>query len=203
MWIDGPLDASGALRQGDLLRELVLPKVQMPFSFVNIAQRNDPRPGDKLVLDTHGRPRRYLVVSQCCEIEKGASIAVAPIVSTGPLTSERQIPYKAEEPTDPSTGYVFSGYVIEPLGELFPELTNGRLLIADLTQIQSVIAPTQLLVDQLCARMTVQARRLLRIKLSSFWSRPEADDEAELMQLGLPVGATPPVPANEPSETPA
>ncbi len=36
--------------------------------------------------------------------------------------------------------------------------------------------------------MTVQARRLLRIKLGLLWSRPEAEDAAELEKLGLPVG---------------
>jgi hypothetical protein len=39
--------------------------------------------------------------------------------------------------------------------------------------------------------MTAEGRRLLRIKLSYFWGRPEEGDAAELEAMGLPTGATP------------
>jgi hypothetical protein len=63
MWDTEPIDANEGLRQGDLLKDLVLPALRLPMSFINPAGQS-PSQGDLIVVKSVQRD--FLVVSQCC-----------------------------------------------------------------------------------------------------------------------------------------
>jgi hypothetical protein len=183
MWQAEAPEESEELRQGDLLKALVLPKPKLPLSFI-ITPGNEPRQGDRVVIETVQKD--FLVVSQCCTIENSSFVALAPISSTRPLTEEQRRAYEALEPpiapqnredaqgTDP-VGYVFNGHRLDPIPGIL-EAGKDQFKIADLTQIMSFGGDRQVLKRHRVARMNPLGRKALRIRLSYFWGRAEAED---------------------------
>jgi len=114
--------------------------------------------------------------------------ALAVVRSTPPLTPEQLSEYEREEPSsDPESSYVYNVHALSSFKEHL-QREKGRIFIADLASIQSysgVIADFQ---RPRVAAMTPAGRRLLRIRLSYFWGRPEGEDELWFEEHGLPAG---------------
>lgn len=206
MWLSTCPEKSAGLRQGDFLHSLVLTRLTWPLSFARQPEAEISK--GQTVLLPAVQPYGYLVVSQCCTIENQIVVALAEVKSTQRLSSYELEDYEREEPfvapeggtgqnaeethANPSPGYVFNAHALTSFGEYLPRL-NGRTYIADFTTIQTYSGSIEDFQVNRVAAMTPIGRRALRIRLSLFWGRPEAEDENFLMKQGVPVGITPPV----------
>ena len=187
MWEADCPDAGEDLRQGDLLDGLLLPVLTLPIKVAHFSG-SEPAAGDSALLGLKG-PKHYVVVSQCCTIENGNQVAIAPVKSTPTLTNEEALGYLDEEPTD-ERNFVYSVLRLEDLPEVLEALGRGRYRVVDLQATQSWAGDRSALRAARRARMTPEGRRLLRIKLGFFWGRAEAEDAVALRGLGLPEGVT-------------
>ncbi|MGO9334601.1 MAG: hypothetical protein ACLQCU_11245 [Acidimicrobiales bacterium] len=170
MWSEKLPAVAEELRQGDLIEGVLLPKLELPLRIIGLPGES-PGPQHEAVLKT--AERRYIVLTQCCEIESGTYVALAPVKSTGRLTSDGAKPYLAIEPKD-GEPYVYSAFRLEPVGSL--READGRLNVADLSQVAAYNRAKSELQAGRVARMSPHGRRLLRIKLGYFWSRAEPED---------------------------
>ena len=188
MWLADTPDESDGIRQGDVVAGLVLPKHRLPMTYAR-GPGTEVAPGQQVILPTPSRDRLHLVVSQCCTIENGDFVSLVPIVSTAPLSEDERLPYLADEPpvTDGVGGYVFDAFYLHPLPGVIDH-PSGRLLVADLVDVQSYAGSREMLIRGRVARMTPSGRRLLRIKLAYLWGRPEGDDVSWFEERGLSAG---------------
>jgi hypothetical protein len=186
MWASEPLDISEELRQGDLLQDLILPSLRLPLVFIHRSGQA-AQPGDMVVLESARHD--YLVVSQCCTIINRKSFALAPIRSTPRLDENQRSVYAEADPSVIGEGdkYVVNAHYLDPIPEILGN-QGGRSKIADLTQIVSYAGDDAELRMKRVARMSPAGRRLLRMRLAYFWSRPEAEDLAWFEKNGLPPG---------------
>jgi hypothetical protein len=186
MWMPDAPDESAALRQGDLLLGLALPKLTWPLSYARPPETTVAE--NQMVVLPSGRIQAYLVVSQCCTIENLTVAALAVVRSTQSLTPEQLSEYEREEPSsDPESRYAYNAHALSPFKEhLLRE--KRRIFIADLTSIQSYSGAISDFQKSRVAAMTPAGRRLLRIRLSYFWGRPEGEDELWFEEHGLPAG---------------
>lgn len=191
MWHDGAPHPEDELRQGDLLENVLLPKLKRPFRVAHVPGA-DPQGSDPMLIS--GSKRQVLVVSQCCDIAEDRYVAVAPIRQTGRLNDRLRRALLADVPPDPeelaagdAVGYVFDQFRLAPLDGVIDD--DGELFkVADFGMMQTLTGEVDDLREHRSAAMTPAGRRLLRIKLSYFWSRPEASDAEELAAQGLPPG---------------
>jgi len=177
------------LRQGDLLKDVLLPRLRLPLEVAHVP---GTRPNDGASIPLPGYAKDFLVVSQCCEIENGKHVAVAVIRSTGRLDEPLRDALLAEQPPSEGEegGYVFDQFRLESLTTVVED--DGKSFrVADLGQIMSFGGDRQELGSYRRARMSPEGRRLLRIKLSYFFGRVEAEDAQNLEGKGIPVGARP------------
>ncbi len=194
MWLPECPDKTATLRQGDLLSGLMLPRLTPPFNYAR--PRGRDASGADTVLLVQQKHVDFLVVSQCCTIENQGAVALAPVTTTPPLTTEQTAAYLQREPgSSPDVGYARNHHVLDPYGDkLVP--VGKRLHIADLTQIQTYICKKaqETLVEMQAARlatMTPAGRRLLRIRLMTFWGQVESEDNDWFLQNGLPPSFAP------------
>lgn len=175
------------LSQGDLLIDVAFLSARLPLD--DVPNRRQGNRGEALVKWIEGPA---LVVMQCCEIDKPQTrhVALAPIKPTAKLSAEEEEAFLREEPPVDGGGYVYDSFQVEPFEEVLTR-HPGTLLAADLKQISSFAKTDEELRSRRAAAMSVEARRLLRIKLSVFYGRPTAEDEAALLAAGLPPGLTP------------
>jgi len=132
--------------------------------------------------------RDFLVVSQCCTIENHHVAALAPIRWTPPLTDEERATYKqADFSVIGNDKYVFNAHMLDPIQNVMEE-QGGKGKVADFTKIVTYIGDDSELRAKRVARMSPAGRRLLRMRLSGFWARVEADDLAWFKEQGLPPG---------------
>ncbi len=96
MWEEVAPEITDDLRQGDLLAEMVLPRLKLPLSIARPEGR-DPAENDH-VLTKLGKPRYFLVVSQCCTVENDKVAAIAPISGTARLTEPIYQAHFTKEP---------------------------------------------------------------------------------------------------------
>ena len=175
------------LRQGDLVKGVMLPRLRLPLEVAHVPGTN---PEDGAVIPLKGYARDFLIVSQCCEIENGAFVSLALIRSTGPLNEALREGLQAEQPPSPGEegGFVFDQFRLDPLDHLVEE-PDYRYTVADLGQIISFGGQREDLNPYRQARMTPEGRRLLRIKLTYYFGRAENDDANHLEERGIPIGA--------------
>lgn len=207
MWEANQPPPEDSLRQGDFLRRVMLPKLKLPLAAVHVPGVDLPKTSP---LQAVGVARDFLVVTQCCEVENGDTVAVAPVLSTPPLNEVLRASLDSEEPPlddaavenaldaggadgdgDDEPKYAFDLLRLQPLAGLIEE-GPGRYVVADLGEIISLSGDLQPLKAQRRARMTPEARRLLRIKLMYFFGRVEEEDAEQLDALNIPPGPTPP-----------
>ena len=182
MWVGEVPDEADDLRQGDLIEGLVAPRLALPFLVARTAG-SEPRADDQALLKVV-RPRYFIVVSQCCTLERGRVAALAPIRSSARLdATERRAYLNTQLPTEEdSSGYVFVAHAIESFNGTHPAPATGeRLHIADFTEIQTFTGDLTELRGRRVARMDPSARRDLRVRLSAFWGRAEAEDREWLL----------------------
>jgi hypothetical protein len=186
MWLSDPPDSSEALRQGDLLQDLLLPTLRLPITFGHPAGRA-PQDGDTALLPS--KERNFLIVSQCCTIENHHVAALAPIRSTPPMSPEERAIYSEADFSliGADDKFVFNVHTLDPIEKALEEV-GGRAKVADLTQIVTCTGDDSILRAKRVARMSPAGRRLLRMRLSVFWGRVEAEDLAWFKQEGLPPG---------------
>ncbi len=189
MWESELPPEDALLRQGDLLKDVLLPRLKLP---VEVAHAEGTAPSDGAITTSQGYVKDFLVVSQCCEIENGRFVAVALVRSTGRLNEQLRLALLADEPPrdDEEGGYVFDQFRLDPLAGLV-EGTSDQFTVADLGQIVSFGGERQVLQRYRGARMTPEGRRKLRIKLGFYFSRVEDEDGRYLIDHGIPVGARP------------
>lgn len=190
MWEPEVPDKSAALRQGDLLDGLVLPKLKWPLFYARPPAQAGTE--NQMIVLPGSKAQTYLVVSQCCTIENQIVAALAPVRSTRPLNEEQLSEYEREEPSvDPDVRYVYNAHALTPFGD-YLERTGRRIFVADLTQIQSYSGEISEFQESRVAVMTPAGRRLLRIRLALFWGRVEQEDEVWFDERGLPSGPSQP-----------
>jgi len=132
--------------------------------------------------------RDFLVVSQCCTIENHRVAALAPIKWISRLTDEDRAAYKqADFSVIGDDKYVFNAHILDPIQGVMEE-QGGKAKVADLTKIVTYTGDDSELRARRAARMSTDGRRLLRMRLSGFWSRVEADDLAWFEEQKLPPG---------------
>ncbi len=184
VWIDEEVPAEDPLRQGDLLVEVVFPDLRLPLSFYEF-RRDEP------ATTLPARQATGLVVSQCCTNVDDDYAAVAPVSRMkGNISDAQRAALLAEEPTQEGhrlTNYDLEHFALTPISGVLDE-RGGRIWVANLNRAVPFYGECSQLRTLRRARMTVVARRLLRIKLSLFWSRTESEDAAQLEALGLPPG---------------
>lgn len=178
MWLsEAPAEALN-LRQGDLLQDVPFPTLADEPS---IAQG---------VVALPARVRDALVVSQCCTIENQRSVALAPLLTMDRRKQREDHLSRLQQQEPPADGGAFLArlLLLEPVAGL--DAKDHHLKVADLTKIVTFTGGEHAwLQARRIARMSAVGRRRLRIRLAAFWTRVEADDEEELLALGLPLGA--------------
>lgn len=188
MWLEPLPNDDDPLRQGDLLVEITLPKLRLPI----------PRyPFGQLEATTVAASEfNVIVVSQCCDNARNDYVAVAPIGRLGQLPDHHLRALLNPEPVWKGTSlseYVLEHFHIEPIAGLLENPGADRYLVAKLYRAASFYGDCRSLLEKRRARMTVEARRLLRIKLGLLWSRPEGGDVEALERRGLPPGLSDPI----------
>jgi hypothetical protein len=186
MWASEPLDAAADLRQGDLLKGFLLPSLSLPLSYV---RTGDAPLGRSAHVMVNAKERDFVVVSQCCTVENGELVALSPIKQTPPLSAQGRLAYEWERPEDvpedSETQFAFSAFKLEPIPGVLDDPSGGRLRVLNLEDVMSYAGDQSHLIPKRVAQMTPAGRRALRIRLAYFWGRPEAEDEAALIAMGL------------------
>ena len=191
MWLETLPDSTDPLRQGDYLIGVQLPTMKLPLPFYKLGGQ-DQMAAPATITDV-------IVVSQCCDNTQNDHAAVVPVRPLGGLQEHQVDALLASEPVDLGDtlgGYSLDYFNLEPLDGRIPAQPSGRYLVAVLHRVSTFQGDCAPLLERRVARMTVESRRLLRIKLGLLWSRAEAEDVAHLQEQGLPAGLTPrpPVP---------
>lgn len=185
MWL--PREEEDAdLRQGDIVGPIAFPKLKYPLRVIRWSNAdNIPDAGDCLF--TY-RERHAMVVSQCCEVENGQAVALAPILPTRIAEPvQRQALENYLPPDDPEAPYAYSQFLIEPIARVLVPKQENLTLVADFTQIVSVEATPEALLSSRIAEMNPRARSWLRMKLALFFGRPEQSDIDWLNARDLPI----------------
>jgi hypothetical protein len=186
MWTPDPPGPTAALRQGDLLVNLALPKLTWPLSYARPPGQDAS--ADQTILVPSGKMQTHLVVSQCCTIENKAVAALARVRTTKPLTADQIRDLERELPSDdPEVGYAFAEHALKPTGEHL-ERKDGKVWIADFASIQTYSGSIADFQASRVAAMSPEGRRALRVRLGAFWARAEAEDEQHLEERGMSVG---------------
>lgn len=183
MWSDILPDDDDPLRQGDLLIDVTVPDLRLPIPWFAIGSQN--------ATATPALQSDAIVISQCCDNMENDYVAVAPIGRLGGLKEHHAQALLNPEPKWDGISlseYVLEHFRVEPIAGLLDDPGNGRYLVAKLHRAASFHGDCGSLIENRRARMTVEARRLLRIKLGLLWSRPEEGDVEELKQRGIAVG---------------
>ncbi len=189
MWSVSLPDDDDPLRQGDLLVGVTLPKLRPPIPFFSVYQQE--------VTTVPASTSNAIVISQCCDNVQNDYVAVAPIGLLGNLRDHHIQALLNPEPVWKGTSfseYVLEHFRIEPISGILDDPGSSRYLVAKLHHSATFSGDCTPLLGSRRARMNVEARRLLRIKLGLLWSRAEAGDIEELKQLDLPPGLSEPLP---------
>ena len=174
MWSTDPIAPGDLLRQGDLIADSLYPVVAHPYRFIGAAG-SEPAKGSDLVLRTGSRP--LLVVSQCCEVEKGLTVAVAPVKKQNVKKPGVREALMATDP-EPGLPFVYNMLALDCVADLTP--LEHQVHVADFSEIVSIQGAEPAMREGRVARMTPQGREQLRSKLLHFWARVEAGDAIAL-----------------------
>jgi hypothetical protein len=186
MWTPDLPEATAALRQGDLLVNLALPKLTWPLSYARPPGQDAS--ADQTVLVSSGKLQTYLVVSQCCTIENQAVAALARVRTTKPLTADQIRDLERELPSeDPEVSYSFTEHALKPAGGHL-ERKDGKVWVADFASIQTFSGSITDFQASRVAAMSPEGRAALRVRLAAFWGRAEAEDEQHLKERGMSAG---------------
>ncbi len=167
-----PEDAN--LRQGDLLKEVPLPNISKSPEI-----ESNGRPNFKI------KKRTCLVVSQCCTVQERRVVQVASVHKTMPLAPESPL-YQALRSDWPAREgqLMYDAMRLDPVAGVLDPPDEGQLWVAEFrTGLTFTENPVWLRAHRV-ARMTVIARRSLRLRLAGFYSRPTDEDRAELDDVG-------------------
>lgn len=137
--------------------------------------------------------RRWgLVVSQCCDNEAGDYVSVAWVATRGGMSEDQASALANSDPRAADLGYTFGAFQLDPVpGVLEPKKPESPY-VAELERSIPFWGPVSVdLRATRRARMTPEARRLLRIKLGLLWGRVEGEDAEHLERIGLPPGLEP------------
>ncbi len=173
MWEKEPPNVVAHLRQGDLLADVPLPTLHDAPDVIQ------GRANFKI------RTRHCVVVSQCCTVAQRKSVQVAWVNKTSPLRPEHPV-YQgliSEWPAHPGAIF-YDGMRLEPLVDVLEPLGDTRLWFADFRTGVTFANDPSWLLSHLRARMTVVARRTLRLRLAGFYARATREDRAELEAAG-------------------
>lgn len=186
MWSADNISTKDPLRQGDLIFDVVFPALKLPLPLFPVNQKEQTA--------TPARKQPGIVVSQCCDNETGDYAAIAPIVLRGGLKDHQLQALLNEEPI--WDGARMSAYDVEhfrlhPLASKLDDPGAGKHWVVNLNRAACFYGDCADLRVHRRARMSVEGRRLLRIKLGLLWSRVEAEDAAELEAKGIPPGLSP------------
>jgi hypothetical protein len=184
VWSSTAVPTDDPLRQGDLLLNVDLPKLKRPIPAIPLEFKQ------RANMQLPYARQTALVVSSCCANANEEYLAVAPVQPLGGLTDEQEEALLRMEPPDPDSG-VYGGYDIDhfrldPLVGFLVDPPHAYQA-AFLARAIPFWGDCSDLRGHRIARMTVEARRLLRLNLSLLWSRVEQSDAEELRSKGLPV----------------
>ena len=204
MWLPTCPEKSAALRQGDFLCGLVLPRLTWPLSYARPPESTIDK--NQMVLLPAAKPYGYLVVSQCCTIENQTVAALAEVRSTKPLSEselrgfEREQPvYEREDSTpadagvleDTDSGYVFNAHALAPFGD-YLRRNGGRIYVADFITIQTYSGRHSRFSRSPCGRDESGWPTFASCPTRALWGRAEDEDEKWLIEHDVPVGETSP-----------
>ena len=186
MWAANPEDG---LRQGDLLGEVPFPTLKIEPAVIS---RLAGQPATEAVVTI--KYEKALVVSQCCSLEKGRTVLVAPVAGVRPRNAAGTQSLKIDDPTPDAAGdlpdgvgYVYERHRLDLLPGYLDEL-DDRLWVANFERIIPLREDYSSVEEIRLASMTPEGRRTLRIRLGFFWGRAEEGDAETLTSRGLPVG---------------
>jgi hypothetical protein len=197
MWQVKAPQADEDLRQGDLIDEFLAPELKLPLVY-GTQPGETAVPGSPILLKAQ-KIVRYLLVTPCCTISNYGSFALAPLSKTRyGNDAERSRLMEADETI--VNDYLFRQHGLDPIDGLLVEDRN-LLNVADLTRIVTYTGDSLFLRERRRASMSPEGRRLLRMRLGSFWSRPEESDAKYLKAAGIPVGVADPIDVTAAPET--
>ena len=131
-----------------------------------------------------------IVTSQCCTTQQRGLVGLAPLhtIRLAKQNERTQAALTSEPPFVDDVPYDVNRFLVEAHPSM--ALSGDRQMVAHLLEsvILSAGPDPEWLVSRRTARMTPEARRLLRGKVQLFWARPEEADAAHLVAAGLPVG---------------
>lgn len=187
MWLEARPELGDALRQGDLLLDVTFPNLRLPLPRFFVGQQE--------LTTVPATNSAGIVVSSCCDNRDDDYAAIAPIGSMRTTLREDQIAALLNPEPVWRDGalhdFDVEHFKLDDLGDQLPAIPN-RYLVAELNRTGAFYGRCVSLREKRVARMKVEARRLLRIKLGVLWSRVEDEDLTLLTAMGLPPGPMPP-----------
>lgn len=170
MWTVDLDEPGDHLKQGDLLTEVPLPMLS----------KEPQMKGDRWNIKYPTSP--CLVLSQCCTVAQKLVVQVAKIIKTPEGMAPEHPTYQALLSEWPAREgeLMYDAMRLDHVGTALPELEPGRFWYADFRTGSTFTANPAWLRDHFKARMTVVARRNLRMRLAGFYSRTTDADRAEL-----------------------
>jgi hypothetical protein len=112
MWREGPVDPDETLRQGDLLRDLVIPILKYPFRASHTVG-GEVEHDDRIVFLLK-KSADLLIISQCCTIDHNDFIAVAIVRQYRNMPEQDVQGLLADEPLDDGP-YLMDVFRLHPL----------------------------------------------------------------------------------------
>lgn len=187
MWLEARPELGDALRQGDLLLDVTFPNLKLPLPRYDLGQQ-----GHTTTPTTIGAG---VVVSNCCDNRADDYAAVAPVGRMRRALKDHQIAALLNPEPVWRDGAVHDfdveHFKLDAFQDALPAPQN-HYLVVNLNRTATFYGSCLDFRERRIARMTIDARRLLRIKLGVLWSRVEDEDLAALTAMGLPPGLTPP-----------
>lgn len=173
MWLSDLPEPVDHLKQGDLLVEVPLP------SFSKRPERDATGKWNLKLPST-----TCLVVSQDCTVAQRSVVQVVNVYKTAALAPTHPMfqALRSDWPAAPGA-LMYDAMRLDPLEPMLPALDEGRLWFADF-RTGVTFTNAFWLVEHLRGRMTVVAKRNLRMRLGAFYARPTEEDRAELAETG-------------------
>jgi hypothetical protein len=127
-----------------------------------------------------------LVLGQCCTVEQKRVVQVAKLLKSPegmPATHPTYQALLSEWPAREGA-LIYDAMRVDPFGDVLPPPGEGRFWYADFRTGATFVSDPRWLHEHFRARMTVVARRNLRVRLGAFYARPTHEDREELEGLG-------------------
>jgi hypothetical protein len=177
VWEPNPPDVTDSLRQGDLVADVC---------FMQVRSRPE--------IDGNGRAsikirvRQGVVITPCCTITQKGVVELAEVQGTRDIDPSEDF-YRGmmntSWPPETGTPIVYDGFPLVSIPGVLEPKTHQAIRYASFLSTASFEGDISWLRTARLARMTPEARRDLRVRLSLYWGRAEPEDADILAARGV------------------